>query len=160
MDSPAYYNPDPQYDTANKKTNRKPNEKGLYEIELLKAGETQLETYYVSDVSMLNSIDTSADRCVGLKVGEGNIIEAVYDLESLFGQSNFCRGAKVSKVSKSQITADKKKGTLAEDCKIWNVSGTGVFGEVTELQVGDIIYAGRNPDSEIVNVYVISRGNK
>lgn len=160
VDSPAYYNPDPQYDTVNKKTNRKPNEKGLYEIELLKAGETQLQTYYVSDVSMLNSIDTNADHCVGLKVSEGNIIEAVYDLESVFGQTNFCRGAKVTKVSKTQITANKQKGTLAEDCRIWNVSGTGTFGEETELQVGDIIYAGRNPDSEIVNIYVISRGNK
>lgn len=157
VDSPPYYNPDPQYDKETKKTKRTPNEKGYYEIELLKAGETELQTYYVREESVVNTIDKNADRAVGLKVVEGNYIEYVYDLDSVFGQTYFCRGATVEKVEGTSIVADSKKGTLAGDCKIWNVSDTGDFGAETELKVGDCIYAARNPDSEIINIYVVDR---
>ena len=160
VDSPAYYNPDPQYDAATKKTKRTRNADGYFEIELLEAGAKELQTFYTQSESTVNTIDKNADHCVGLQVTDGNIIEYVYDMDSVFGQSYFCRGSKITKVSEDQITADKKKGTLAEDCKIWNVSDTGEFGAETELQVGDVIYAGRNPDGEIINVYVISRDAK
>ena len=157
VDSPAYYNADPQYDSKTQKTKRTRNADGYFEIQLLKAGETELQTYYTKDESVAKTIDKNADLCVGLKVSEGNIIEYVYDMDSVFGQSNFCRGATVEKINGQQITANKKKGTLAEDCKIWNVSDTGEFGAETELRVGDYIYAARNPDSEIINIYILRR---
>jgi len=156
-DSPLYFNPYPQYNAETKKTDRTPNGDGYYEIELLKAGDTELQTYYAESSSVVNTIDKSADRCVGLKVDENNVIEYVYDMESVLGQTYFCRGAEVTGVEGIQITANEKNGILAADCKIWNVSDTGEFGAETKLQVGDCIYAGRNPYSEIVNIYILSR---
>ena len=160
-DSPLYFNPDPQYDADAKKTARTKNEEDYYEIELLKAGETEVQTYYVKSESTVNTIDKSADRCVGLMVDENNVVEYVYDMESVLGQTNFCRGYKVTDVTGLQVTCalkdSQKTGIMAADCKVWNVSDTGDFGAETELQVGDCIYAGRNPLSEIINIYVISR---
>lgn len=160
-DSPLYYNPFPQYNATTKKTDRKPNADGFYEIELLKAGETELQTYYVQSSSTVNTIDKSADLCVALKVDENNIIEYVYDMESTLGQTYFCRGYVVTDVTGLQVTCSKddsqKTGIMASDCKVWNVSDEGQLGAETELRVGDLIYAGRNPLSEIVNIYVIDR---
>lgn len=160
-DSPLYFNPDPQYDTTAKKTARTPNADGYYEIELLKAGETELQTYYVKTASIVNTIDRAADRCVGLKVDESNIVEYVYDMESVLGQTYFCRGYYVTDVTGYQVSCalddSQKTGIMTDSCKVWNVSDTGDFGAETELRVGDCIYAGRNPFSEIVNIYVISR---
>lgn len=160
-DSALYYNPYPQYDSDAKKTARTPNGDGYYEIELLKAGETGLQTYYVKKESIVNTIDKSADLCVGLKVDEYNIVEYVYDMESVLGQTNFCRGYYVTDVTGVQVTCaledSEKTGIMTADCKVWNVSDTGDFGAETELRVGDCIYAGRNPLSEIINIYVISR---
>ena len=159
-DSPAYYNPDPQYDAEAKKTKRTPNADGYYEIELLEAGKTELQTFYVKSASLLNTIDQSADLCVGLKVNEGNIVEYVYDLESLFGQTYYCRGYVVEKVNGSKVVANKKSATMNKDCKIWDVSGEGTLGAETELRPGDKIYAAKNPDGKLVNIYVVSRGNE
>lgn len=156
-DSPLYFNPDPQYNTETKKTERKKNAKGYYEIELLVAGETELQTFYTRYEKIVNTIDKSADRCVGLKVVEGNIIQYVYDMESVLGQTYFCRGAEVTAADGVQIAIGEKSGVLSADCKIWNVSDTGEFGAETKLQVGDYIYAGRDPYSQIINVYVLSR---
>ena len=89
------------------------------------------------------------------------MIEFVYDMESVLGQTYFCRGYTVTDVTGVQIScalkSSKKDGFMATDCKVWNVSDTGEFGVETELQVGDCIYAGRDPYSNIVNIYVVSR---
>ena len=96
-----------------------------------------------------------------VKVDENNVIEYVYDMENTLGQTYFCRGYSVTDVTGLQVTCSsgdsEKTGIMAADCKVWNVSDTGEFGAETELQVGDIIYAGRNPLSEIINVYVVKR---
>jgi hypothetical protein len=162
-DSPAYYNPDPRYDTAAKSTTRTPDAEGRYAIELLKAGDTQLQTYYTKDIKLINEIDKSSDLCVGLKLGEGNVIEAVYDLESVFGNTYFCRGYTVTNITGATVAFKKgstKYGVLAEDCKVWNVSDTGTFGEETTLQLGDYVYAARQPSTEIINIYVLKRAQE
>lgn len=160
-EGPLYFNPYPQYDADAKKTLRTPNGDGYYEIELLKVGETELQTYYAESAGTVNTIDKSADRCVALKVDENNVIEYVYDMENTLGQTYFCRGYSVTDVTGLQVTCtsgdSEKTGIMAADCKVWNVSDTGEFGAETELQAGDIIYAGRNPLSEIINVYVVKR---
>lgn len=160
-DTPLYYNPDPQYNAETKKTDRKKNAEGYYEIELLEAGKSELQTFYTREEKLVNTIDKSADRCVGLKLYENNVIEFVYDMESVLGQTYFCRGYYVTEVTGSQfgcaLDNSEKNGVLTSDCKVWNVSDTGEFGTETELKVGDCIYVGRNPYSEIVNVYVVSR---
>lgn len=163
VDSPAYYNPDPQYDSEAKKTTRTPNADGYYEIELLEAGKTELQTFYVKDVSMVNTIDKAADLFVGLKITEGNIVEYVYGASSVFGNSYFCRGYVVKEASsavvilKSSSGKSTKNGVLATGCKIWNVSDNSVLGEETIFQPGDVVYAMQDPCGEIVNAYIVSR---
>lgn len=162
-DSPAYYNPDPQYDSKNKQTTRTPNADGYYEIELLKAGETALQTYYTKDIKLVNTIDSAADRCVGLNVGEGNVIKYVYAASNIFGNSNLCRGYTVREASSSMIVVVSstgktvKNGVISTDCKIWDVSGEEHFGEETTLREGDRVYVMREPFGEIINVYVTGR---
>ncbi|MBO5867844.1 MAG: hypothetical protein J6Q54_02915 [Oscillospiraceae bacterium] len=161
-DTELYFNPYPQYNATTKKTERTVNGEGYYEIELLKAGETELQTYYVEGSSLVNTIDKSADRCIGLLADENNVIQYVYDMENVLGQTYFCRGYYVTDVTGLQVTcaleSKEKTGIMTSDCKVWNVSGTGEFGAETQPQVGDCIYAGRNPYSEIVNIYVVKRG--
>ena len=162
-DSPAYYNPDPQYDSEAKQTKRTPNADGYYEVQLLKAGETELQTYYVKDIKHINTIDSASDRCVGLKLSEGNIVECVYSASSLFGNSYFCRGYNVKEATSSMVTLQSKTGKttkygiLSAECKVWNVSDVGQFGELTTLQEGDNVYAMQAPTGEIINIYVIRR---
>lgn len=164
VDSPAYYNPNPQYDTEAKKTTRTPNAEGYYEIDLLMAGETELQTYYVKDVKLANSIDKAADLFVGLKVGEGNVVEFVYDTESVFGNTYFCRGYSVTEASSSIVILAKgktvKNGVLAEGCKIWDVSDTQRIGEETAFREGDLVYAVKAPSGEIINAYIVQRAEK
>ena len=162
-DSPAYYNPDPQYDTEAKETKRIPNADGYYEIELLEAGKTELQTFYVKDVSLVNTIDKAADLFVGLKIDENNVIEYVYGASSVFGNSYFCRGYVVNEATsavvivKSSSGKTTKNGILGTNCKVWDVSGTGTLGEETTLQVGDKIYAMQTASGEIVNIYITRR---
>ena len=160
--TPLYYNPDPQYNAETKKTDRKKNAEGYYEIELLEAGKSELQTFYTREEKLVNTIDRSADRCVGLKLHENNVIEFVYDMESVLGQTYFCRGYYVTDVTGSQISCSlkesQKTAIMAESCKVWDVSDSDNLGAETELRAGDFIYAGRNPYGEIVNIYVISRG--
>ena len=162
-DSPAYYNPDPQYDSNAKQTTRTPNADGYYEIELLKAGETELQTYYVKDVANVNTIDSAADRCVGLKVGQGNVVEYVYSINSIYGNTYLCRGYTVKEAYSSVIIVASssgktvKTGVLATDCKIWNVSDDGGFGTETTFREGDYVYAIKGPTDEVVLAYILRR---
>lgn len=160
-DTPLYYNPDPQYNKETKKTNRKTNADGYYEIELLEAGKSELQTFYTKNEKIVNTIDKSADLCVGLKIVGDNMIEFVYDMESVLGQTYFCRGYTVTDVSGVQLfcalNGSEKNGVMSTECKVWNVSDSGEFGTETEVRVGDCIYAGRDAYSNIINIYVVSR---
>lgn len=162
-DSPAYYNPKPQYDSSLGQTKRTPNADGYYEVQLLKAGETELQTYYVKDIKLINTIDSASDRFVGLKVKDGNIVEYVYGASSVFGNSYFCRGYTVTEASSTTVRVTSstgktvKDGYLDSNCKVWNVSATGRFGEETTLQAGDVIYAIQSPFGTLVNIYVTKR---
>ncbi|MBO5868134.1 MAG: hypothetical protein J6Q54_04395, partial [Oscillospiraceae bacterium] len=119
---------------------------------------------YVKDLKKINDIDKSSDLCVGLKLSEGNVVEAVYDLESVFGNTYFCRGYSVTNIAGATVTfksgKTSKTGVVTEDCKIWDVSGVGEYGTETKLKLGDKVYAAKQPSGEIVNIYVISRAQE
>ena len=82
-----------------------------------------------------------------MKVVGNNVIEFVYDMESVLGQTYFCRGYTVTDVSGVQLFCalkdSEKNGVMSTECKVWNVSDSGEFGTETEVRVGDCIYAGR-----------------
>ena len=166
VDSIAYWNVTRSYDSANKQTSRTPNEEtGLYEIELLPAGGVKT-TYYTDDINLATAIDKPTERCVGLKVGEGNMIEYVYDMECIFGYTYFCNGYYVVDVTGSVCSVMSaagsgytKNGVMASSCVVYNVSEAidEVYGEVTELKFGDLVYSCKTPTGEIASAYVTRR---
>lgn len=164
VDSPAYWNVSRQYDSTTKTSTREPNANGYYEAQLLKAGDTEKRTYYFKTLEDVTALDNKTDRCVGLKVGEGNVVEYVYSMECVFGNSYFCQNYFVTEASPVVCTVQSSSGSgytlnavVSPDCKIWNVSTYGKYGEATTLQVGDTIYACKNPAGEIINAYVTRR---
>ncbi|MBR2311259.1 MAG: hypothetical protein IKA47_12135 [Oscillospiraceae bacterium] len=163
-DSVGYWVVTRSYSSATGLTTRTPNANGYYEIELLKAGDTKNTIYYTKDVNVATAVDKTADRCVGLKVGEGNIIEAVYDIEAVFGYTYLVRGYYVQDSTGSVVTllspsgsGYTRNGVLAEGAQAWNVSTVGKYGEQVDLQVDDYIYAGKTPIGEIAYAYVLRR---
>lgn len=163
-DSVGYWNITRSYNSTTKQTSRKPNDNGMYEIEMLKAGDTKNAIYYTDDIEIATAVDKTADYCVGLKVGEGNKIECVYDIEAVFGYTYFVRGYYIMDATGSVCTylspsgsGYTKTGVLAADAKVWNISTIGKYGAETTLQVGDYVYAGKTPIGEIAYAYVLRR---
>lgn len=161
IDGPAYYRPTRKYSSTTAATTRKPNEQGVYEIELLREGDTEKKIYKTTDQAIATAIDQPKNNVLGLKVDENNNIIAVYDVYSLFGNGNFCRGSYVTDVTGSlanfSTATNTKGGVLATDCKVYNVSAIGDYGKETTLQVGDYVYAYKQPTGEVIHIYVIRR---
>lgn len=164
VDSPAYWIVGRKYDSIAKETTRTPNARGYYEVELLKEGDTKNTTYYIKDKDTMSYLDSQTSMCVGLKVGEGNVVEYVYDSECLTGYSCATRGGVVTSVTGtifSKITYGKPDTVtnfiLAPGAKVYNVSQMGDYGAETTLQPGDHIYAYRQPTGELLLVFVERR---
>ena len=164
VDSPAYWNVTRKWDSTNKQTSRVPNEEtGLYEIELLPAG-GEKTMYYTDKIEIASKIDQTSDYVVGLRVGEGNMIECVYDMEAIFGYTYLCRGYYVTEASSTVCTflsaagsGYSRTGVMAANCVPYNVSAAGTYGEVTTLQFGDLVYACKTPTGEVASAYVTRR---
>ena len=163
-DSPAYYIPSTKYSSAKKETTREPNWQGYYEIELVKEGTNATQVYYVKDKEVMNFIDSQNTKCVGLKVGEGNIVEFAYDSEAITGYSCATRGGVTTAVTGGIFTKITygQRGTevnfvQAPGCRIYNMSTYGNYGEETTLRPGDHIYGYRQPSGEILLIYVVKR---
>lgn len=161
IDGPAYYRPTRKYSSTTAATTRKPNAQGVYEIELLREGDTEKKIYKTTDLAIATAVDQPKDNVLGLKVDENNNIISVYDVYSLFGNGNFCRGRYVSDVTGNianfSTATSTKGGILAADCKVYNVSAIGDYGKETTLQLGDYVYAYKQPSGEIIHLYVIRR---
>ena len=164
VDSPAYYIPTTKYSSAKKETTREPNWKGYYEIELVKEGSNAKQVYYVKDKETMNFIDSQNTKCIGLKVGEGNVIEYAYDSECITGYSCATRGGVTTAVTGGIFTKITygQPGTevnfvQAVGCRIYNMSTYGTYGEETTLRPGDHIYGYRQPTGEILLIYITKR---
>ena len=167
VDSIPYYIPTRKYDSTKKETTREPDANGWYTVELLPAGATVKQTYRTKDKATMSYLDSIGDKCVGLKL-EGDEIIYVYDPESLFGRTYLTKGRYITAITGSIVSciaAGKPENVLnvvlAADCKIYDVSAVGLangnYGLETTLQVGDQIYASRQPTGEAINVYVTKR---
>lgn len=164
VDCPPYFNVSRKYDSEAKKTTRKADSEGYYIISLLKDGETQPVDYKTTDKSLATAIDKEASRCVSIVADENNVIQTVYTHQSLFGQSAWSSGGVVSSVTGSVVTrqtygkpSTANNAVMLPDCKVYNVSTTGTYGEITTLQKGDYIYAFRQPSGELVHIYIVRR---
>lgn len=164
VDVPAFWNITRSYSSTTMQTTRTPNDKGIYEIEMLKAGDTKKTVYYTDDIEIATAVDKTADLVVGMKVGEGNKIEYVYDIESLFGNTYFVRGYYILDATGTVCTyltpsgsGATKNGVLAADAKVYNISTIGKYGAETTLQPGDYVYAGKTPTGEVAYAFVVRR---
>ena len=163
VDVDMYYVPTLKYDSTLKETTRKPNSQGYYEVELLKVGETANRTFKTKDKALMSYLDSITAKTIGMKVN-GDIIEVVYDSECLFGYTPLTRGGTVPSVSGSVFTRmtygqpdSVRTSIMAGDCKIYNVSEVGNYGEETTLQPHDRIYAHKKPTGEAICIFVTQR---
>lgn len=161
MDGDMYWNLEQMYDKSAGKTTRTPDAEGWYYLEMaVNGGNTVLKT---KDVDIVNSIDARASRCCVLEV-EGDVITAFGTPSNHFSGLSFCSWADVTSIENGVVTALKAEtgvistGTMAADCKIYNVSDSATIpGEETELQVGDRIHALKNLNDEVGFIFVVSR---
>ena len=161
-DSPAYWTFKQQYDNTKKETTRKPVN-GWYEFELAEAGKGGTKIYKTNDKNLANQIDATVERVVGLKLN-GNIIECVYEPQSLFGYAIIGRGSAVRDINSIFVNligfANPNNPTqvmMAEGCKVYDVSGVSKIGTETELKVGDHVYSFRDLSGQIVAIFVTQR---
>lgn len=164
VDVPVYFNVSRKFDSELNSTTRKKDANGFYTAEVLKAGDTEVTLVKTEDRSVMAKLDRESSRCVGLVTDEEGVIQCVYPAQSLFGHSAWSSGGVVSNVAGSvvsRITYGKpstaNNAVMMPECKVYNVSTDGNFGEETKLQKGDYIYAFRQPTGELVHIYVVRR---
>ncbi|MBR4863833.1 MAG: hypothetical protein IKU07_04590, partial [Oscillospiraceae bacterium] len=158
VDSAPHFNVTRKYDSTTKETTRVPNSAGYYEIDLLVDG--TVKTYKTKDKALVSYLDSVGSRMVGLKTN-GDIIEYVYEPVCIFGSSSYARY--VESITGSVITLVTADGTasvnavMTPDCKVYNVSNLGTYGEETTVREGDYVYAFYQPTKELVCIYVARR---
>ena len=158
-ESPIYYNVKKQWNSTDKITRRTPNADGLYEIDLW-SEEEGIKTYLMT-LEQVNMVDGEAYRICGLKA-DGNLVQEVYPLESLFGYPAVCNGRWVTDITGSIFTIispanfTSTNWLMTADCKIIDVSDTN-NPKPTELRVGDNVRVFRNPPGEVVCIFVCAR---
>ena len=164
VDTPAYFSISRKYDSKTKETTRQPNEDGWYEVSLLKEGDTEPQVYKTQDKALMSYLDSYSSRCLGVVADENNVLQQVYHATCLFGESAWSSGGVVASTTGSIVirmaygnAKTTYNGVMMPDCKIYNVSTVGKYGEETTLQVGDYIYAFRQPTGELVQIYVVRR---
>lgn len=164
VDCPSFFNVSRKYDSKTKETSRQPNEDGWYEVSLLKEGDTEAQIYKTRDKALMTYLDSYASRCIGVVADENNEIRQVYHGTCLFGESAWSSGGVVANTAGSIVirmtygnARTTYNGVMMPDCKIYNVSTVGAYGEETTLRVGDYIYAFRQPTGELVRIYVTRR---
>ena len=155
------YNIERQYDSTLQETKRTPDSNGYYTFKVFAEG--QVRYVKTKDKAVATEIDAIGAKVMGLTL-DGDEIVNVYTVYSVFGYSHAGQGRYVSSISGAIYTCFKTSapntaitGVMAADCKIWNLSEVGTYGEETKLQYGDYIYAYQNPNLEIVQIWVMKR---
>lgn len=153
------------YKSGATETERKPDANGVYHIKLACDGE--VFTGWTKDIDKVNMLDTSRFR--GVKLGEDNEILDVIASNYVYGGSYFCSWYYVDKIEGDQITVSFRKnmdsekktltGTLSKNVQVYNTSQvvSSYAGEVSDLRVGDQIYAQNDMYGQIRSIYVVNR---
>ena len=161
VESEIYWNVERKYDSKTAKTTRTADADGWYNILVAVRGKQM--TVKTQDWEIANKIDGRAAKCFGLKLDENNVIQKFYTPAQARGDT-FASWYDITELDGQNIvvqkntTGDVKKGTLAPDCEIYNVSSTAVtVGEVTTLQVGDRVHTIKGIDGLVNVAYVVNR---
>lgn len=165
VDSQLYYNVTRKFGSGSKQTTRTPDEKGYYEIVVLNESGKKL-TVRTKDKALATAIDTPEHRTFGLKL-KGDIVEAVYDQESVtgmmvagIGRLVVDQSGTILSIALARSISQPANMLLADDCKIYNVTGDqdgAKYGSQTQLRLYDEITAMRNLSGKITHIYVTRR---
>ena len=165
VNAKIYWNVSRKWDSKAGASTRKPEQDGYYHFTLAVDGkQVDLKT---KDADLVKAMDGTAVKCFGLEVS-GDVITRVYPCAYVKGGVQFCSWATVTKLQGKQITATKVTdgktatytGNMGTNCKVYNVSSTAkMVGEVTTLQVGDVIHSTKNADGTVNIIYVVTRKN-
>ncbi len=164
-----YWNVSREYDSSLKLTTRTPNTLGLYEYVFAKDG--QQVTLYTRDIKVASKIDSYAAKCMGLVFDEDGYITDTISTQKVTGKGSFGSWYHAVEIDGDVVHAKKltqgnnfgneARGTMAPDCKIYDVSGQGAYvGEPTQLRKYDQIHGLRNPFGQIIMIFVVGRSQE
>lgn len=165
--SPVYWNVTRMYDSTSKMTTRSRDALGYFVYDMVVDGKSvELKTM---DNEVANSIDSFGAKCMYLTFNEdGTIAEAKHARNSTGGNTaaSWYHVLEYTPID-GKFTAEKFSGsdkgssgtwTLANDCKIYDMSGKGAYvGEPTELKVFDQIHGLTNPAGDVCILFIVSR---
>ena len=161
-DAGMYWNLSRKYDSTIKQTTREPDENGWYIYSMAHNGKTV--TLKTQSRALATKVDSFSPGAVGLVVS-GDVILSAYDPKNVYGGNQLTSGTYVSSISAGAAqTYSLSKYTytdftIAEDCKIYNISGAyqKEKGEPTTLRMGDMITVYANIKNEAAVIFVRSR---
>ncbi len=162
-----YYSTERLYDSSSKMTTRLSDTLGYYNYEFMVDGE--LVKLRTRDLAVASKIDQQPYQWVGLEFDEnGDIIAANSGGVTVYGKGA-CLNSSVQSIQWDDYGATIKciypssdkttQGRLHPDCKIYDYSGEGEFGQLTELREGDYIRALRDHRGRIIYIAVVYRPN-
>lgn len=164
VDSKLYFNIYPKnISQATFTTLRKPDENGYYNFTL--ACEGKVKKYRTKDIDLATFLDKQECRGVGLKL-RGDIIEGVYEQESVFGimvggigRYVTAQTGNILSIALAHSIASPANLVMTPDCKVYNVTtdrdGTAIASETT-LREFDQVICFRNYQG-LTQIYVIRR---
>ncbi len=154
------YNIERKYDSTLQQTKRVPVD-GWYTFKVFAEGVVR----YVKtqDLATANAMDSVGAAVFGLTL-DGDVVKHVYNVRAVFGYTHFGQGRYITGITGSIFSCFKTSapdklisGIMAPDCKIWNLSSVGTYGEETKLQKGDYIFAYQTSDLTIRQIFVMRR---
>lgn len=162
----VYWNVNRMYNSTDRKSTRVPDENGEYSILLAVNGEQV--TLKTKSESIVNSIDSAAAKCFGLTVDDNGYITGFMTAAAATGGGSLASWYDVmefdgvrfqaKKLIDASDTGNEAIGTLAENCGIYDVSGTGEFvGIATDLRVGDRVHCLTDVQGEVCVIFVVNR---
>ena len=160
VDSPVYFNITRMYKSPD--TTREPDAEGWYVFDI--ASDGQLLKLKTQDREIARNVDMYSAKAVGLKLN-GDVIEDVYSIECVTGNSALASGRYVCSIEGS-IVATKASGgsrqtavVVSTDCKIYDVTGNPgtVLGEETTLQMNDRVNIFGTADGMATHIFVTKR---
>lgn len=160
VDSPVYFNITRKYKSSD--TTREPDAEGWYVFDI--ACDGQLLKLKTQDKAVARSVDAYSARAMGLKLN-GDVIEDVYGIACVTGNSALASGQYVCSIAGSVIATKASGGTrqaavvMGADCKVYDVTGAPgtALGEETTLQLNDRVYIFGTADGQATHIFVTER---
>lgn len=161
----VYWNHARQFDSVTKLSTRPLDDLGRFVYNFSLNGEEI--TLYTRNQEVANAIDGVAARCMGLEFDENGYISGVLATKKVTGGGSWGSWYYIMDIDGNIISGEKftgsnvgstTRGTMAEDCKVYDVSGKGAYmGEPTQLRQYDQVHGLKNEYGEICVLFVVGR---